>query len=48
MAKYDYIIIGVGAAGLMLADTLGKEPLFKYMSILLLDRDANMANDRTW
>jgi lycopene beta-cyclase len=46
--KYDYIIIGAGAAGLLLADALGKDAFFKEKSILLLDKDAKQTNDRTW
>jgi len=48
MAEYDYIIIGAGAAGLMLADALGKDSFFKDKSILMLDKDAKKTNDRTW
>ncbi|MFX0555832.1 lycopene cyclase family protein [Maribacter sp. CXY002] len=50
MAKlhFDYIIIGAGAAGLMLADAMGKDSFFKDKSILLLDKDAKNINDRTW
>ncbi len=46
--RYDFIIIGAGAAGLMLADALGKDSFFKDRSILLLDKDAKKQNDRTW
>lgn len=45
---YDYIIIGAGAAGLLLADALGKDAFFKEKSILLLDKDVKKTNDRTW
>lgn len=45
---YDYIIIGAGAAGLMLADAMGTDGYFKHKSILLLDKDAKSSNDRTW
>jgi len=45
---YDYIIIGAGAAGLMLADAIGKDAYFKDATILLLDKDAKNTNDRTW
>ncbi|WP_289644213.1 lycopene cyclase family protein [Maribacter aestuarii] len=45
---YDYIIIGAGAAGLMLADTMGKDDFFSDKSILLLDKDTKKENDRTW
>ncbi len=48
MAQYDYIIIGAGAAGLMLADAMGKEGFFRDKRILLLDRDPKLTNDRTW
>ncbi len=45
---YDYIIIGAGAAGLLLTDALGKDDFFSGKSILLLDKDAKQTNDRTW
>jgi len=45
---YDYIIIGAGAAGLMLADTMSKDDFFSGKSILLLDKDLKQTNDRTW
>jgi lycopene beta-cyclase len=48
MTAYDYIIIGAGAAGLMMADGMGKDPAFRHKSILLLDKDAKKTNDRTW
>lgn len=48
MSNYDYIIIGAGAAGLMLADAMMSDPFFKEKSILLLDKDAKKTNDRTW
>jgi len=48
MATYDYIIIGAGAAGLLLADALGRDNFFSDKSILLVDKDAKQTNDRTW
>ncbi|MEM7380248.1 MAG: lycopene cyclase family protein [Bacteroidota bacterium] len=48
MVDFDYIIIGAGAAGLMLADAMGSEPFFSGKSILLLDKDEKKSNDRTW
>lgn len=48
MEKYDYIIVGAGASGLMMADALGRDEFFKDKSILLLDKDAKRNNDRTW
>ncbi len=46
--KYDYILVGAGVAGLMLAHALGKDAFFKGKSILLLEKDAKKSNDRTW
>ncbi|MFS4416094.1 lycopene cyclase family protein [Maribacter sp. 2307ULW6-5] len=46
--QYDYIIVGAGAAGLMLADGMVKDPYFKDKTILLLDKDSKKTNDRTW
>ncbi|MBO0342273.1 MAG: lycopene cyclase family protein [Bacteroidota bacterium] len=48
MPHYDYIIIGAGAAGLLLADALGKDEFFASKSILVLDKDNKSKNDRTW
>ncbi|MCK0161024.1 lycopene cyclase family protein [Allomuricauda sp. F6463D] len=48
MGHYDYIIIGAGAAGLLLADALGNDEFFASKSILVLDKDDKSKNDRTW
>ncbi|UII81345.1 lycopene cyclase family protein [Flagellimonas sp. CMM7] len=48
MSNYDYIIIGAGAAGLLLADALGNDDFFASKSILILDKDDKTKNDRTW
>lgn len=48
MLTYDYIIIGAGASGLMLADALGKDPYFSDSSVLLLEPSLIRTNDRTW
>ncbi len=48
MEQYDYIIIGAGASGLMLADALGKDTFFSNKGILLLDKASKDTNDRTW
>lgn len=45
---FDYIILGAGAAGLMLADAMGAEPFFQNKSILLIDKNLKQTNDRTW
>ncbi|TMM58685.1 lycopene cyclase [Maribacter algarum] len=47
-SHFDFIIIGAGAAGLMLADAMISDDFFKGKSILLLDRDTKQNNDRTW
>ncbi len=48
MKEYDFVIIGAGAAGLMIADGMGKDPAFRDKTILLLDKDDKTVNDRTW
>lgn len=47
-SQFDYIIIGAGAAGLMLADAMITDDFFSGKSILLLDKDTKQTNDRTW
>jgi len=47
-SHFDYIIIGAGAAGLMLADAMISDNFFSGKSILLLDKDNKQTNDRTW
>lgn len=48
MSHYDYIILGGGAAGLLLAEALGKDEFFASKTILILDKDDKSKNDRTW
>ena len=48
MANYDYIILGAGAAGLMLARAMAEDVWFKSHSILIIDKDSKNQNDRTW
>jgi len=48
MPNYDYIIIGAGASGLLLADALCSDAHFTHKSILLLDKSDKGTNDRTW
>ena len=48
MKDFDYIIVGAGASGLMLANELGSDPYFHNKRILLLDKDQKQTNDRTW
>jgi len=46
--KFDYIIIGAGAAGLMLAAAMDQDPFFASKKILLLEKQTTRTNDRTW
>ncbi len=46
--RYDHIICGAGAAGLLLAYRMAQEPFFQDQKILLLDKDLKNTNDRTW
>ncbi|MDT0620720.1 lycopene cyclase family protein [Croceitalea vernalis] len=48
MSNYDYIIIGAGASGLLLAHAMGRNDFFTKKSILLIDKDEKKTNDRTW
>ncbi len=46
--KFDYAIVGVGAAGLQLVLKMISDDFFAEKSILLLDKDEKVTNDRTW
>lgn len=48
MIKYDYIIVGAGASGLMMAYRMAKDSFFANKSILILDKEKKTKNDRTW
>jgi len=48
MPNYDYIIIGAGASGLLLANAMGSDNFFAGKRILVLDKDAKKTNNRTW
>lgn len=48
MQQYDYIILGSGASGLMLAYQMISDSFFDKKQILLIDKDVKNQNDRTW
>ncbi|MFD1063554.1 lycopene cyclase family protein [Winogradskyella litorisediminis] len=48
MKSYDYIILGAGASGLMLAYRMANDEFFNNKSILIIDKASNKGNDRTW
>jgi lycopene beta-cyclase len=48
MKKYDYIITGSGASGLILLYRMMQDPFFARKSILLIDKEEKNTNDRTW
>jgi lycopene beta-cyclase len=48
MQKTDYIITGVGAAGLILAYRMASDAYFDNKSILIIDKNKNLTNNRTW
>lgn len=46
--KYDYIIAGMGCAGLSLAVHMIQSGKFGQKKILLIDKEEKQQNDRTW
>lgn len=48
MQKYDYIITGMGASGLMLAYHMVSDSFFRQKNILIIDKEKKNKNDRTW
>lgn len=47
-SKYDYIILGAGASGLLLAYRMSQDAFFDDKSILIIDKTKDKGNDRTW
>jgi lycopene beta-cyclase len=47
MRRYDFVMLGAGAAGLGLAFALVSSPLANR-EILIVDKDTKTSNDRTW
>ena len=48
MTKSDYIILGAGASGLLLAYRMSQDSYFDDKSILIIDKVKDKGNDRTW
>ncbi|WP_369999890.1 lycopene cyclase family protein [Winogradskyella sp.] len=48
LTKHDYIILGAGASGLMLAYRMAQDSYFDNKSILIFDKTKDKGNDRTW
>ena len=48
MKQTDYLILGAGASGLMLAYRMAKDPFFANKSIVIVDKEQHKGDDRTW
>jgi lycopene beta-cyclase len=48
MNNYDYILVGAGASGLMMAYRMSKDTFFDTKKILIIDQEKKSINDRTW
>jgi lycopene beta-cyclase len=48
LKNFDYIIIGAGASGLMMAYRMANDVFFDDKTILILDKEKKTTNDRTW
>jgi lycopene beta-cyclase len=48
MTKSDYIILGAGASGLLLAYRMASDTFFDDKSIVVIDKQKDKGNDRTW
>lgn len=45
---FDFIILGSGLSGLMLAHHMSQDPWFDDKKIAIIDREIKNSNDRTW
>ncbi len=48
MITSDYVILGAGASGLQLAYRMALDSYFDDKKIVIVDREADKGNDRTW
>jgi lycopene beta-cyclase len=48
MKDFDFIIVGGGASGLLLADAMGADPFFSDKRIAVFEKEREKGNDRTW
>lgn len=48
MKKYDYIILGSGLSGLLIAFRMANDSWFDNKSIVIIDKEIKNQNDRTW
>ena len=48
MQNPDYIILGAGASGLQLAYRMALDSYFDSKEILIVDKEQEKGNDRTW
>lgn len=46
--KYDYIICGAGASGLLLSNSMINDDFFNDKKILIIEKDKKNKNDRTF
>jgi len=48
MTQADYIILGAGASGLMLAYRMANDSFFDHKAVIIIDQFKDKGNDRTW
>jgi len=48
MQRFDFIIVGGGASGLLLAEAMGNDPWFSGKRLALIEQEPSKGNDRTW
>nr|MBC7611646.1 hypothetical protein [Pseudopedobacter sp.] len=48
LSLFNYTIVGAGASGLWLADSMLNKGLLKENTLCIIENDTNKVNDRTW